>query len=260
MPAKRPPFGYRIAMILLLIAAAGALGIYATWFRGGQQENRLTFFNAGYHRLGGEIEPDPEISAFVAPFAADLAASMNRQLTVSGGLIPIGQPESPLGNLTADLLRSQVHPELGREVDIAILNRGGLRIALPEGEISVGTLFELIPFENLIVLLRFDGAQILRIADEVAVEGGEPISGLRMSIRNGRAENVTVAGEPVDPARMYWVSTNNWLADGGGPVPTLWEPQERFDTDVLLRDVFTRILEQREFIEPLTDGRIRAAP
>ena len=131
---------------------------------------------------------------------------------------------------------------------------------MPEGEISVGTLYELSPFENLIVLLRFDGAQILHLADELAVEGGEPISGLRMTIENGRAKNVSVGGAPVDPARMYWVSTNNWLADGGGPMATLWQPRERIDTGSLLREVFIRILEQREFVEPLSDGRIRRIP
>lgn len=242
----------------LLFLFAGTSSCAFIWQDDGlDRVHIVSSFEPDYIRVDESFEPDPEVSEFILSFATELNRKMNRRITVSRAVIERGQPESPLGNLTADILRFISGRELGREVDIAILNRGGLRIPIPEGDITVGTMFELMPFENYITLLRFDGRQIRQLANELAIEGGEPVSGLRMRIDGDRATDLLINDDRVRPERMYWVATNNWLADGGGPLPTLWQPLERINTEVLIRDAFIEYLNTQPYIEPRTDGRIR---
>jgi len=245
-------------LLLVFIALSGVQGCVPFW-ETSESDNLHTIeqFDPSYIFMDDSIEPDADIKAFVKTYAVELNRVMNRRITVSKGVIERGQPESPLGNLTADILRSFGSRELGEEVDIAILNRGGLRIPIPEGDVTVGTMFELMPFENYVTLLKFNGRQIRQIANELAIEGGEPVSGLRMRIQGREATDLLVGGNSVNPNQFYWVATNNWMADGGGPVPTLWEPIERKDTTILLRDSFIEYLNTQAYIEPKVDGRIR---
>lgn len=255
MDLKRLAF---LKVLVVLFFLGSSTGCAMLWPEDTQDRIHVVrAFEADLIKVDDSLNPDPEVSAFITGFATELNRMMNRRITVSRAVIERGQPESPLGNLTADILRFISGRELGREVDIAILNRGGLRIPIPEGDITVGTMFELMPFENYITLLRFDGRQIRQLANELAIEGGEPVSGLRMRIDGDRATDLLINDDRVRPERMYWVATNNWLADGGGPLPTLWQPLERINTEVLIRDAFIEYLNTQPYIEPRTDGRIR---
>lgn len=255
MDLKRLAF---LKVLVVLLFLGSSTGCATLWPEDTQDRVHVVrTFEADLIKVDDSLDPDPEVSAFITGFATELNRMMNRRITVSRAVIERGQPESPLGNLTADILRFISGRELGQEVDIAILNRGGLRIPIPEGDITVGTMFELMPFENYITLLRFDGRQIRQLANELAIEGGEPVSGLRMRIDGDRATDLLINDDRVRPERMYWVATNNWLADGGGPLPTLWQPLERINTEVLIRDAFIEYLNTQPYIEPRTDGRIR---
>ena len=244
-----------IVLLLFLGSSAGCSTLFAPDTQ--DRVHVVSGFEPEFIEVDSSLEPDPEVAAFIQRYAVELNRVMNRRITVSRGVIERGQPESPLGNLTADILRFMSARELGQEVDIAILNRGGLRIPIPEGNVTVGTMYELMPFENHITLLRFNGRQIQQLALELAIEGGEPVSGLRMRIVDGRPTDILINDDRIRPERSYWVATNNWLADGGGPLPTLWQPLERIDTEVLIRDAFIEYLNTLPYIEPRTDGRIR---
>jgi len=247
-----------IILCIITLSLQGCAGIWNDGSEGeADLEHELKGHEEEYIRMDDSIVPDPEMHAFIRDYASDLYRYMERVLVKNTGLIERGQPESPLGNLTADILLNRASREMGFQVDVAILNRGGLRIPLPEGNITVGTIYELMPFENHITMLKFNGRQLRQIANEIAMEGGEPISGLRMRIEDGRAVDLLVGGSSIRDTREYWVATNNWLADGGGDMPTLWSPIERRDLDVMLRDAFIEYLAHQPEIGPVTDNRVR---
>lgn len=223
----------------------------------GHAASNLDRFDHEYIFLDADVSADANIEAVVRPYAEDLDRVMNRQVTISTAVMPVAQPESALGNLAADILRSEASRLSGKDIDIALMNHRGLRIPLPEGPVTVRTLFELMPFENNITLLKFTGAQIQQIADELAVYGGEPISGMRMKIDGQRGRDVTVDGNPLDFDATYWLATNVWMANGGGDMPTLWEPLERIDLPALIRESFIDYLSEIDQIEPYMDGRIQ---
>ncbi len=210
-----------------------------------------------YYDIGPGIEDDEIMGEFIGPYLRDMARTMNRVLTVSEGPFEKSNPEGALGNLSADIVRYRATTEMRKRVDVSIMNNGGLRVSLPSGEITVGQIYELMPFENYIAVLRFTGAQLKQIADELASVNGEAVSGIRFRIDNGKARDILVDSLAVDPDRHYWVATNNWMADGGGAAPTLWEPLERRNIDILIRDAIIEYLGGRESITPYLDQRIR---
>ncbi len=210
-----------------------------------------------YYDIDGEIEADEAISAYIQPYIRDMARTMNRVLTVSEGSFERDTPEGTLGNLAADIVRYRATAEMREKVHVSIMNNGGLRVPLPEGEVTVGNIYELMPFENHITVLEFTGEQLLRIADELAGVNGEAVSGIRFRITDGIARDVLVDSSTVDPDSRYWVATNNWMADGGGPSPTLWEPKQRRDLDVMIRDAIIEYISRKETISPYLDNRVR---
>ncbi|MFO8028787.1 MAG: 5'-nucleotidase [Cyclonatronaceae bacterium] len=211
-----------------------------------------------YYDIDEDIESDEVISEYIGPYVREMARTMDRVLTVSKGTFERGKPEGALGNLAADIVRYRATAEMGKRVHISVMNNGGLRVPLPEGEITVGHIYELMPFENYIAVLRFSGDQIRQIADELAAVNGEAVSGIRFRIADGHARDILIDSLSVEPDRHYWLATNNWMADGGGDVPTLWEPIERRNIDVLIRDAIIEYLRNRESIAPYLDGRIRS--
>jgi 2',3'-cyclic-nucleotide 2'-phosphodiesterase (5'-nucleotidase family) len=142
-----------------------------------------------------------------------------------------------------------------------VTNSGGLRVSLAPGPITAGDVFELMPFENFVVVLTMTGVQVDSLAQQLARINGEPIAGWSFQInQDEEAVNIQVRGEPLDPARTYRVATINYLVDGGGGMPSLWTPRDRTDTTLLFRDAIAayvrRQAEAGEPIAPVVEGRI----
>lgn len=231
---------------MLLLSSCGTLG--------SNQESRS---GEVYYQVSSEIADDPEISALLAPYVNRLRSRMNQVIAWSTKPMVKGNPESTLGNLSADIVRFRAVRELREPVHIAVVNNGGLRIPLPEGNITVGHIYELMPFENTITVLRLNGTQVKRMADQIASGGGEPVSGIRFRIENGSAMDILVNYEPLNEQREYLVATNNYMADGGGDISVLWEPIERIETGVLIRDAMIEYIRMQRHLDYELEQRIR---
>ena len=94
--------------------------------------------------------------------------------------------------------------ELG--VEVAVVNRHGLRQGLPRGPITKASVWSVMPFDDEVVMLRMKGSALARtLAEESAVVGGATRDGGRF----------WVGGAPLDPERVYSVATTNYLYDDG---------------------------------------------
>lgn len=203
---------------------------------------------------------DSAYLASLAPLRARVEAEMNTVIGRAAHTLTVGQPESTLSNFAADVFRQEAGRWLGRPVDLAVVNMGGLRIDVPEGDITVGRIFELMPFENELVVLWLPGDSLLSLCDIIARVGGEGVSGLRMGIRGGRAVHPTVGGRPIDPQASYAVATNDFLAEGNDRLTPLAGHTRLEHTGVKVRDLFIdhirREAAQGRAIDPQLDGRI----
>jgi 2',3'-cyclic-nucleotide 2'-phosphodiesterase (5'-nucleotidase family) len=203
------------------------------------------------------LPPDPDMDALVAPFSEVLVEKTSEVVGFAKGEIRKGRPEGPLGTFAAEGLLSQVQSHVNRPVDMALTNNGGLRVPLGPGPITLGKMIELMPFENTVVILDMSAGQVDSLAQQLARGGGDPIAGFSLVIDPlGQARDVRVAGQPLDPNRIYRLATSDYLANGGGSYSVLWGlPRE--ELPYLLRDAFTEHLRVIGTIEPIVHGLIR---
>jgi 2',3'-cyclic-nucleotide 2'-phosphodiesterase (5'-nucleotidase family) len=246
-PKPRRNIGIWLLLSLLIILIGGcgsgrqaddAIGPKIALNRTGSEYERISV---------GDETAAADIEALIAPYRTEMMAKMGEQLAICPVEMRTGRPEGIMGNFVADIVlhRARTDAPVGVSVDAGLVNNGGLRVSWSKGEISLGLVYELMPFDNEIYLLRFSGEQMSQLADDIAARGGEPVAGLHFAIRDTVAENLTVSGAPVAADRDYWVATSDYLANGGGGMQTLWESREVVKTGVLIRDAIADWL--REF-------------
>ncbi|MFA5044890.1 MAG: 5'-nucleotidase C-terminal domain-containing protein, partial [Paludibacter sp.] len=150
---------------------------------------------------------------------------------------------------------------LSEKVDIAVVNLGGLRTVIPAGNITVGKVFELMPFENELVVLWLKGDKLYDLLQYFAGMGGEGVSGLRMEIQNGKAVNITVNGKALDKEKIYSIATNDYLAGGNDKMVQLAQYEKRVNTGVKIRTVLLDYIKgetkKGNKIQSKLDGRIK---
>ena len=149
----------------------------------------------------------------------------------------------------------------GINFDVAYTNSGGLRIFLPKGEIYRYKIFELMPFENAFVTVKFTGVEMQKFFDFIAEGGGDPISGARFTIQNKKAVDITINNQPFDLSKNYIVLTSDYMANGGDGGAVFTKGIERKDLNYKLRDAIFQYLEKLnkagKTLNPTNDGRIK---
>lgn len=182
------------------------------------------------------ISFDPSIVGYYRPYKDSLDKIMEVQLAVLANDLSKQQPESTLGNMMADILLAMTAQYAGKPMDLGVVNYGGIRIpSLPKGPLSVLHAYSLMPFDNYLVSMSLSGTQVQALCDSIAQKKGWPVSGVTFGIRQGRAADVRVQGQALNPDRQYRVALSDYLAGGGDGLTFLKDiPNE--NTGVLYRD------------------------
>ena len=188
----------------------------ADWVRtaGGERTWRLRVETVWADR----VTPDRGVEAVLEKYRPMVKTLAERPVAVLRTALDREGDQHALGNLIADGQRSSVPG-----IDFALMNNGGIRRALPAGQLTYETLFELHPFGNNITRVWLTGA-VLKEVMEQALSRGRPsfhISGLvvRFDSRKPRGERVVemrrTDGTPVVPARTYVLALPDFLQTGG---------------------------------------------
>lgn len=198
------------------------------------------------YRIAKEAKTDTALTGMLAPYRTSMDATMNKVIGFSNLQMNARQPESGLGNFMADGIRVMAEKKYGKKVDAGFINQGGIRSYIPKGNITVGKIFELMPFDNLVVLQEVKGSVMQQFFDKMAADGGWPVSaGVEMEIREKKAINIKINGKPLDPAAVYVVANSDYVANGGSDCEMLRRiPQQ--NKGYLLRDALI------EFVSDLT--------
>lgn len=156
--------------------------------------------------------------------------------------------DSPLGGLVTDAIRAS-----DPGIQIAMFNSGGLRASIPEGNITFGKIYEVLPFDNTLVVLSLTGAQIREILEHglAGRYGAMEISGLRVYVDMGaksgeRCRHICLAGGgEIDPEQSYVVGTNDFVFTGGDGYFTFARGQEVRQTHSLIRELVAAYIKQK---------------
>ena len=134
-----------------------------------------------------DANADKNYEAYLLPMKQKIDAQMNVVIGQAAETMKGHGPESLLSNLSADVYRQAASDFLGSKVDISIVNLGGLRTVVPAGNITIRKVFELMPFENELVIVWIKGDKLNDLLQYFASMGGEGVSGLRMEIKQKKA-------------------------------------------------------------------------
>lgn len=219
--------------------------------------------------FGPETTPDIDEATveLIKPYKMKLEADMGTVLAINEATMFKSNPEGALGNFVADLTLKKTNDyckEGNMEpADLCLLNNGGLRTTLPEGEITKGRVFELLPFENQIVVLTLSGAKTQQLFNYLARINGMPLSGATMTINNKKPEDVMIGGAPLDTTKQYRVATSDYLAYGGDKMRFFKDPLKFEIIQHKLRDAIIEFMMEEHAkgnkLSAKKDGRIKVS-
>jgi 2',3'-cyclic-nucleotide 2'-phosphodiesterase (5'-nucleotidase family) len=207
-------------------------------------------------RVDSSVPPDSSYLADIEPYKAELENQVNQVIGRAARPLTKGSGESLLGNLVADLTRIQAEKYAGHPVDLGLVADGGLRVPIDAGDITVNTIYELMPFENKLWVITLRGATVQTLFNELAGRKDLSVSNARVIVRNGKAVDVQIGGQPLDINRTYTLATSDYMALGGSNLPFLKEAIETADLDVLYRDAIIEYIKDQTQQGRLIDARI----
>jgi 2',3'-cyclic-nucleotide 2'-phosphodiesterase (5'-nucleotidase family) len=168
--------------------------------------------------------------------------------------------ESALANFVSDIQRQRASAAMGKAIDVGVITNGGLRSSLPAGAITLGAIFELMPFENELVVLDAPGPVMQQLFDysarlKMAVSGATYTVG-----PDGKPTNILIGGRPFNPTQTYTVAISDYLA-GGGDNMVFFKTIKPRGTGILLRtaiaDHIRQLTKEGKALEAKVEGRVR---
>ncbi|WP_195809221.1 5'-nucleotidase C-terminal domain-containing protein [Hymenobacter polaris] len=186
--------------------------------------------------VGRAIVPDAGAAAYIQPFHEQVEKQMSTVLGTAPVALTKHAGENPLGNFMADLQRTAAAKATGQPIDLGVMTNGGIRTELPAGPITLGNVFELMPFENELIVLDAPGPVVQQLFD-YAAPVRMAVSGATYTVGpDKRPVDIRIGGQPFDPVRTYTIALSDYLAGGGDHMEFLKAAPLRH-TGLLLRTV-----------------------
>jgi 2',3'-cyclic-nucleotide 2'-phosphodiesterase (5'-nucleotidase family) len=145
-----------------------------------------------------------------------------------------------------------------KNISICILNNGGIRAILPRGNVTARNGFEIMPFENSLVVIALRGSQIQELITYFIKEKqAHPLAGLTFTIdKNKEAKNILIQGKALQNEVLYYVGTNDYLANGGDNMTFFSKGEHTYDLDYKLRNILIDYFKAADTVTAKQDNRI----
>ncbi|MBT8319205.1 MAG: 5'-nucleotidase C-terminal domain-containing protein [Gramella sp.] len=204
-------------------------------------------------QINNSIKEQQAIKEFIAPFKEHLNKTLDSSLAHNPVLLSKndGDMNTALGNLMADALMIQANPIIknraGRDIDMVLLNHGGIRAELPQGEVTARSAYNLMPFENEIVVAELTGKQIKKMLKYLEnAKSAHPVSGIKIiADKKYNIIESTIAGKKIEDEQTYFVATSDYLFHGGDNMDFFKDPVNLYHSDYKIRnaliDYFTKV-------------------
>ena len=204
-----------------------------------------------------------EISKFIQPYKDHIDKDLSTVLAIAPETIDKnGSWQTPMGNLFSTVVFEKGNPIFNKRenksIDIVLLNHGGIRTIIPKGNVTARTAFEIMPFENSLVVIELKGEQIEELLNYLLTEKKpHPLYGMNFTIgKNNDAKDILIQGKSFDKNTSYFVGTNDYLANGGDNMIFFKKGINKYDLDYKLRNILIDYFTDVETVPLMTDQRI----
>jgi len=228
-----------------------------------QQAMRLGEIETSQVQIDSTLGEVDSLEAYIAPYREHVDEVLNAPLCYAPETLSKtdGKRNSSMGNLMADILLKEADKVLRlREnirVDMAIMNHGGIRTAISKGPVSERTAYEVMPFENGLVVAALKGNTVAEMVDFLRqAEVPHPVSGLKIRLDSeGNLEFLRIQGKPLDPEKTYYVATSDYLIGGGDRMTFFQQHEALYKTDYKIRNAMVDYFKEIDTLRSRVDDR-----
>ncbi|MGK6343655.1 5'-nucleotidase C-terminal domain-containing protein [Chryseobacterium sp. DT-3] len=210
--------------------------------------------------INNELKNDEEFVKVIEPYKQKLDKEMNQKISHTSVDLTKQGDNSNLGNLLADYTfegaDAWTKKNLNKNVDAALINIGGIRTTIGKGDILLKSVFEVMPFENEVIIVKMKGSDLQGLFDYYAkTQVNNPVSHLYIETNNGQLVKSQINGKTVNPDQDYYIATSDYLALGGDNMK-FFSKGESISTGIKLRDLFIEYFKKTSEVVPNTDIRL----
>ncbi len=227
-----------------------------------EKNKSLDFIRGAQIELSKNLPEDEDVIKLIEPYKLDLDTKIDEVLCYNPRVLDKRESEleSSLGNLLADVCfeagDSILRSVKGSPLDFAVFNYGGMRAPIQKGDVTIEDIYQLMPFENRLVIVELNPDQVKALIDYLARQHqAHPISGIRIALDKGRAPKVWIGEKRWDPSKSYHVLTIDYLQHGGGNMTFLTQPEYLYVSEVKVRDALIRSFRVQDTLKTGLDRR-----
>uniref|UniRef100_UPI004048F816 5'-nucleotidase C-terminal domain-containing protein n=1 Tax=Flavobacterium sp. TaxID=239 RepID=UPI004048F816 len=193
------------------------------------------------------LSPNNILETFITPYREYITKDLDSVLAFN----PISQDkskgkwESNIGNLLANATLQLSNPIFksreNKPIDFCMLNHGGIRAILPAGNVTTRSAFEIMPFENSVIIIGLTGLEVKELATYMLNEKKpHPLAGITIYTNADFTEiiKIEINGVALADNQMYYVATSDYLANGGDRMTFFKNSTIKYDLDYKLRNLF----------------------
>lgn len=223
-----------------------------------------------YNRIEGKqivitdsLPTDRALENFIRPYREHVNSNLDTILSYAMNTYSKsdGDFNTAIGNFMADVLYEQSNPifkkRTGNDIDFVLINHGGIRSIISKGNITTRTAFEVMPFENAIVITKLKGEQVKELLDYLVIaRRAHPISRLKIILdAEANLKDAKIKGQPIDYKKSYYVLTNDYLLNGGDRMDFFKKRDTVYVLDYKIRNALIDYFTKNDTINPVIDDR-----
>lgn len=228
-----------------------------------QQKITLKKVEAKRFEINSDLILVDSIESFIKPYRDRIQKDLDNVLAYAPEMYSKsdGELNTSIGNLMADLIIEQSNPIFNKRtkknIDVVLLNHGGIRSAISKGKVTTRTAYELMPFENEIVIIGLKGINIKKaIKFLINEKRAHPIAGLNIVIdKNRNLLKATIKSQEIDDNETYYVATSDYLYNGGDRMSFFKNNEGAFVLDYKIRNAIIDYFKKVDTVRATIDNR-----
>ncbi|WP_299890545.1 5'-nucleotidase C-terminal domain-containing protein [uncultured Lacinutrix sp.] len=209
------------------------------------------------------IKTNQSFDSIIKPYRDNLTKDMNAVLSFAPQTYSKtdGELNTAIGNLMADIVYDQgnivFNKRTNKNIDAVLLNHGGIRSIISKGNITTETAFQVMPFENSIVVVALKGKQLDSMMDYLRhAKRAHPVSGMELKLdKNYNITKALVQGKTIDKNKTYYLATNDYLYDGGDRMRFFKPNDSVYYLNYKIRNAMIDYFKKTDTIRPKIDNR-----
>ena len=210
-----------------------------------------------------EIPQNDSLNEFIEPYKLHIDEEMNAVLAYSAFNLnkKDGNLNTAIGNMMADAVMELSSPvfekRTGDKIDVVLLNHGGIRSTINQGDVTTRTAYQVMPFENEVVVAELEYEQMQELFQYLKeAQTPHPISGLKLALdENAEISEALVQGKPLERDKTYFVATSDYLLNGGDNMNFFKARKSENFIDYKIRNLLIDYFKKKDTIAPVKDER-----